>query len=90
MFECGLREVYQHQITTCRDSAHVRPAYLRRSEYYHLHQPEIRRLDGVLAVRLPESHMHFVRLGVSTLFVDDKRHDLPGRISCGSCSIDAR
>lgn len=62
----------------------------RHREQYHLHQPEIRLLDGVLAVRLSESRMHFVRLGVSTLFVNDKRRDLLGRISCGSCSIDAR
>ena len=44
----------------------------RHREQYHLHQPEIRLLDGVLVVRLPESRMHFVRLGVSVLFVDNK------------------
>lgn len=90
MFECGLRKIYQHQITTCKGLAHVRPAYLRHSEQYHLHQLEIRLSNGVLAVRLPETRMHFDRLGVSTLFVNDKGRGLLGRINCGSCSIDAR
>ena len=51
MFERGLRKVYQHQITSCKQLVRVRPACLRHDEQYHLHQPKIRLLDGVLAVR---------------------------------------
>ena len=48
----------------------------RHREEYHLHQPAIRLLDVVLAVCLPESRVHFVRLGVSILSVNDMAQDL--------------
>ena len=77
MFECGLRKTYQHQITTCQDKHLYDWQCPTHREQYHLDQPGIRLLDGVLAVCLPESRMHFVRLGVSALSVNDKGRDLP-------------